>query len=72
MRVFRKSVEKFRVELKSDKNSRYCTRRRFDIYDNISMNYSSNEKRFRQNCIEDQDTYFMFNNMFPKIVPFMR
>jgi hypothetical protein len=25
-----------------------------------------------QNCRENQNTRFMFNNVFPKIVPFMR
>ena len=38
--IFRKSVEKIRVLLKSDKNNKYFTWRRFDIYDNISLNSS--------------------------------
>jgi hypothetical protein len=42
------------------------------IYDNILLNSSWNEKCFRQICGEDQNTHFMFNNFFPKIVAFMR
>jgi hypothetical protein len=41
-----KSVEKIDVSLKSDKNNGYFTRRRFHIYDNISLNVSLNEKYF--------------------------
>jgi hypothetical protein len=25
-----------------------------------------------KSCIENQNTHFMFNNLFPKIVPFVR
>jgi hypothetical protein len=39
-RLFQKSVEKIQVLLTSDKNNGYFTRRRFHIYDNISLNYS--------------------------------
>ena len=42
-----KSVEKIDVSLKSDKNNGYFTRRRFHIYDNISLNSSYNEKCFK-------------------------
>jgi hypothetical protein len=34
--IFRKSVEKIQVSLKSDKNNGYLTWRRFQIYDNIA------------------------------------
>ena len=37
--IFRKSVDKIQVSLKSDKNNGYFTWRRFHIHDNISMNY---------------------------------
>ena len=40
LRLFRKSFEKIQVSLKSYKNNGYFTRRRFYIYDNISLNYS--------------------------------
>ena len=45
---FRESVEKIQVSLKSDKNNWYYTWKRFHIYDNISLNFSYNEKCFRQ------------------------
>jgi len=38
--VFRKSVEKIQVSLKSDKNNGYFTWRTMYIYGNISLNYS--------------------------------
>ena len=57
--LFRKSVLKIQVSLKSDKNNGCFTWRRFHIYDNISLNYSY------------IFTYLVFNNFFfPKIVPF--
>jgi hypothetical protein len=34
---YRKSVEKIKLLLKSDKNNGYFTRRRFHIYDDISL-----------------------------------
>ena len=48
LRLFRKSIAKIQVSLKSDKNNGYFTRRRFDIFDDISLNSSQNEKCFRQ------------------------
>jgi hypothetical protein len=38
--LFRKSVEKIKVSLKSVKNNEHFTSRRFDIYDNISLHSS--------------------------------
>jgi hypothetical protein len=46
--VFRKSVTKIQVSLIPDNNNGYFTIRPTKIYDNISLNSSSNEKRFRQ------------------------
>jgi hypothetical protein len=46
--IFRKSVEKIQVSLKSDNNNGYFPRRPKYIYDNISLNSSQNEKYFRQ------------------------
>jgi hypothetical protein len=40
LRFVWKSVEKIQASLKSEKNNRYLTWRRFDIYDNISRNSS--------------------------------
>ena len=31
-----------------------------------------NEKYFKQSCRENQNSHFMFNNFFSKIMPFMR
>jgi hypothetical protein len=42
--MFRQSVEKIQVSLKSDKKNGYFTWRRFHIYDNISLNSSRNGK----------------------------
>jgi hypothetical protein len=61
---FRKSVEKTEVLLKSDKNNRYFTRRRVDIFDNISLKFSWNVKCFNQFCRENKNTRFMSNNVF--------
>jgi hypothetical protein len=38
----------------------------------ISLSSSENEKRFKQNCKGNQNTLFMFNNVFPKIMPLVR
>ena len=43
----RKSNEKIQVSFKSDKNTGYFQWRRFHVYDNISLNSSSNEKCFK-------------------------
>jgi hypothetical protein len=40
LRIFRKSVQKIQVSLKSHKNNRYFTWRPMYIYDNISLNSS--------------------------------
>ena len=42
------------------------------IYDSISHNSAFNKKCFRQSGRNNQNANFMFNNLFPKIVPFMR
>jgi len=42
------------------------------IYNTIQINSFQNEKYFTQNCREYQNTYFVPNNIFSKIVPFMR
>jgi hypothetical protein len=49
---FRKSVEKIQVSLKSDNNNRHFTWRRSHVCDNISLNYSQNEKYFKINLVE--------------------
>ena len=59
--LFRKSVAKNQVSLKSDKNNWYFTWRPMYTYDNISLKSSQNEKYLRQRCRENQNTHFMFN-----------
>jgi hypothetical protein len=58
------SVEKIQDLLKYDKNEGYFTWKRFQIYDNISLNSSYNENCFKQNWREKQNTKFLFNNIF--------
>jgi hypothetical protein len=45
--IFRKSVEKIQVSIKSNKSNEYFTWRRFHIYDSISLKSSENEKSFK-------------------------
>jgi hypothetical protein len=71
--IFRKSVEKIKVSLKSDKTNGYFIQIHMYIYDNISLNSSQNKKIFKQNLRENQNMHFMFKNVFfTKIVTFMR
>ena len=65
-----KSVEKIQVSLKSDKNDGSFTSRCMYIY-NISFISSENKKFSEKSCRENQNTRFMYKNLFPKIVPFM-
>jgi hypothetical protein len=45
--IFRKSIQKIQVSLKSDNINGYSTWTPIHIYDNIPLNYSKNEKVFR-------------------------
>jgi len=47
--IFHKPVHKIKVLLESDKNNGYFTWRSMYAYYNISLDYSQNEKSFRQN-----------------------
>jgi hypothetical protein len=62
---------KFQVSLKYGKNNRYFTWRPKYMYD-MSLNSSSNLKCFTQKCTTNQNTHFMFSNIFPNIKPFVR
>jgi len=70
--IFRKSVKEIQVSLKLGKNKLYFTRRTVYIFcilyisDHTSRAYFYNEKYFRQNRIENQNTHFIFNNFFQK------
>ena len=68
--MFRKYAKKIQVLVESDKNNGYFTWRPIYIFDNISIllrTRNVSDKSFREN----QNTYFMFNNIFfSKIVLF--
>ena len=70
--IFRKSVDKTLVSLKSDKNNGYFTWRPIYIFNQISLNSSYKRNISRKSCSENQTTHFMFNYFFSKIMPFMR
>jgi hypothetical protein len=69
--IFRKSVEKIQFSSISDKNNGYFTWRSTYICNHISLDPPYNVKCFRQNCRGNQNTNFMFETFFLKIVPFM-
>ena len=46
--ISRKVIEKIQILLKSAKKKWYFTSRCFYIYDTISLNFSQNDKYFRQ------------------------
>ena len=71
-RLFRKSVEKIKISLKSDKNNGYFTQRRSDIFDDISLNYFRMRNVLVKSCRENKNTRFTLKRFFPKIAPFMR
>ena len=52
------------VSLKCDKNNEYFTRRPNYIYDTIIIKSSYDEKVSEKSCRENQNTHFMFNNIF--------
>ena len=60
--MFRKSVEKFQVSLKSGKNDGCFTWRPIRVYDTSLTSY--NKKYFRQKLRENRNTHFMFDNFF--------
>jgi hypothetical protein len=57
--IFRKSIEKILVSLKSDKNNGYFTSRPIYIFDHISLNSS-----FQTKVVEKIKTHFVLNNFF--------
>ena len=59
--IFQTSVKNIQISLKLDRNNRYCTWRPMYIFDHISD----------KSCRESWNMLFVFNNLFPKIVPFM-
>ena len=70
---FEKSVEKIQVSLKSGKNKRYFTWRPIYFFLSYLAYFflewgNVSDKR----CRENKNTHFIYNNVFSKIVPFMR
>jgi len=57
---FRRSAKKIQVLLQSDMNNRYFTLIFMYIYGNISLNYSQNEKCFRQKLYRTSKHTFYF------------
>jgi len=64
---FRKYVEKIQDASKSGENKDLCT---FIIISRSILLRTRNVSN--KNCRENQNTHFMFNNVFFKIVPIMR
>jgi len=64
--IFRKSVEKIRVSLKSDKNNKYFNCTPMCIYDNISLNNSKNDKSFRHKLNIKSKHIFCVPQHFPE------
>ena len=65
--IFKKSVKKTQVSLKSEKNNGYIARWQIYIYYNILLNSTQNEKCFSQICRENQNIRFTFSDFFPKL-----
>ena len=62
MNIFRKSVEKIQVSLKSDRNNGYFVWRPMYIYDSISLLIMRNVSD--EICRANQNTHFTFNSFF--------
>ena len=68
----KKTVVNIQVLLKSDKNNGYCTEDQY-TYMIISRSVLLRMRNvLDKRCRENQNTHFMFNNCFSKIVPLMR
>jgi hypothetical protein len=64
MSIFRKSVEKIQVALKSDKNNGYFTWRPMYVYD-ISLKSFRMRNVSEKSLWENKSTHFMFSNFPP-------
>jgi hypothetical protein len=62
--IFRKSVDKITISLKSDKNNGYFIWRRFHLYDNISIIPPWNEKCFSQKLQRKSKHTFYVQQLF--------
>jgi hypothetical protein len=70
--VFFETVEKIQVSFNSGKYIGRSVWRDVWMCDNISLNPSQDKEYFGQICIENENTYSVFNILFPKIVLFLR
>jgi len=70
--IFRKkkTIQKVQLSLKSDKNNGFFKFIRMYINDKIS--FTSSKKGICFKVVEESRTHIIFNNLFPKIVPFIR
>jgi hypothetical protein len=68
---FSKTAKKIQVALKSEKNNGYFTWRcsTFIISHSVLLRIGICSNK---NCRENQNTHFMFNNLFHEAVPFMK
>jgi len=71
LNIFRKTVEKIQVSIKSDKKSVYFTRRPLEIFEHISV-FLTMRNISDKSCRGNQNRHFVSNNFFSKIIPFMR
>ena len=62
--VFFETVEKIHISLNSEKIFGLSPWRAIWIYDNISPKFSLDKEYFGTTWIENQTTYFVFNNFF--------
>jgi hypothetical protein len=72
LRIFGKSVKKIQVSLKSDNNKSTLHEDQY-IFFIISCWFLLRMRNVSdKTCRENQNTHFVFSNIFSKIVPFMR
>ena len=69
--IFRKSAGKIQGPLKSVKNNGYCTHEDHHTFLIILVELFLEWEVFKS-CRESQNTHFMFNNVFTKILLFMK
>ena len=71
--IFRKSVEKIQVSLKSNKNNSGTLLEDHYTFLIVSRSVLLRMKNVSDKmCRETRKTHFIFNNFFPKITPFIR
>jgi hypothetical protein len=70
--IFRKSVQKIQLLLKSDKNNGFLREEKYTVLiicRSVLLNMRNISYKSRR---ENQNTHFMFRNILAKIVSFMR